>query len=119
MINIFFILFLCVLCGLKIMIDIEEKHLIEIRRILQQQVPDCEVRAFGSRIDGTAKKFSDLDLALVGPEKLNRRIKSLLKEAFAASNIPMTVDILDYNAVSKEFQAVIDRRYEIIQQKPA
>ncbi len=29
------------------MIDVEEKYLAEIRRILGEHVPDCEVRVFG------------------------------------------------------------------------
>ena len=33
------------------MIDIEEKYLAEIRRILGEHVSDCEVRAFGSSVD--------------------------------------------------------------------
>jgi predicted nucleotidyltransferase len=99
------------------MIDIEEKHLIEIKRILSEQVPDCEVRVFGSRAEGKAEKFSDLDLVLIGSVKLDRRRIERLKDAFAASNLPMTVDVLDYNAISKEFQAVVDKQYEVIQQK--
>jgi len=41
-----------------------------------------------------------------------------LREAFAESNLPFRVEILDYNAISKEFQAVIDKQYEVVQQKP-
>jgi predicted nucleotidyltransferase len=48
------------------MIDIEERYLAEIQRILSEWAPDCEVRAFGSRIGGNAEKYSDLDLVLVG-----------------------------------------------------
>jgi len=97
------------------MIDIEEKYLAEIRRILTEHVPDCEVRAFGSRIDGTAEKFSDLDLVLVAAEKLDWRRIEALKDAFAASDLPMIVDVHDYNAVSEDFRAVINKRYEVIQ----
>jgi predicted nucleotidyltransferase len=100
------------------MIDIEEKYLVEIRQILNEQVPDCEVRVFGSRIEGKAGKFSDLDLVLIGSGKLNWRRIELLKDVLAASNLPMTVDVLDYNAISKEFRAVVDKRYEVIQEKP-
>ena len=101
------------------MIDIEEKYMAEIRRIINEHVPDCEVRAFGSRIEGKAEQFSDLDLVLVGSEKLNWRRIERLKDAFAASNLPMTVDVLDWHAASKEFQAVVDKQYEVIQQKSA
>jgi len=70
------------------MVDLDEKYLDEIIWILAEKVSDCEVRAFGSRIEGKAKKFSDLDLALVDSEKLNwRRIESL-KDAFSSSDHP-------------------------------
>jgi predicted nucleotidyltransferase len=96
------------------MIDIEEKYLAEIRRILCEHVSDCEVRAFGSRLEGKAREFSDLDLVLVGSEKLNwRRIESL-KDAFASSNLPMTIDVIDWHAISDEFRAIIENNYEVI-----
>jgi predicted nucleotidyltransferase len=99
------------------MIDIDEKYLAQIRRILGEHVPDCEVRAFGSRIEGKAKKFSDLDLALVGGEKLSwRRIESL-KDAFSSSDIPIIVDVIDWHAISDEFRAVIENNYEVIQER--
>ena len=99
------------------MIDVEEKYLAEIRRILGEHVPDCEVRVFGSRIEGKARDFSDLDLVLVGSEKLNWRRIELLKDAFASSNMPMTIDVLDWHAISDEFRAMIEDNYEIIQIK--
>jgi len=99
------------------MIDIDEKYLAEIRRILGEHVPHCEVRAFGSRLEGKAKKFSDLDLALVGSEKLNwRRIESL-KDTFSSSDIPIIVDVIDWHAISDEFRAIIENNYEIIQER--
>jgi len=99
------------------MIDVEEKYLAEIRRILGEYVSDCEVRVFGSRIEGKAHDFSDLDLVLVGSEKLNWRRIELLKDAFASSNLPMTVDVIDWHAISDEFRAVIGDNYEVIQEK--
>jgi uncharacterized protein len=99
------------------MIDIEEKYLIEIKRILSELAPDCEVRAFGSRVEGKAKKYSDLDLVLIGSVKLGWQRIGRLKDAFAASNLPMTVDVIDYNAISEEFRQIINKQYEIIQEK--
>ena len=99
------------------MIDIEEKYLAEIRRILGEHASDCEVRVFGSRLEGKAHDFSDLDLVLVGNEKLNWRKIELLKDAFASSNIPITVDVIDWHAISDEFRNIIENNYEIIQNK--
>jgi predicted nucleotidyltransferase len=99
------------------MIDIEEKYLAEIQRILNEQAPKCEVRVFGSRIEGNADKYSDLDLVLVGNEKLDWQKIESLKDAFAASGLPMTVDVIDWHTTSDEFKAVIEKSYEIIQIK--
>ncbi len=99
------------------MIDIEEKYLSEILRILNEQVPDCEVRAFGSRIEGNAEKYSDLDLVLVGDEKLNWRKIESLKDVFSASDLPIIVDVIDWHSISNEFKAVIEKSYEVIQKK--
>ena len=99
------------------MIDVEEKYLAEIRRILAEHVSDCEVRVFGSRIEGKARDFSDLDLALVGSEKINWQRIELLKDAFASSDMPMTIDVIDWHAISDEFRAVIENHYEVIQEK--
>ena len=99
------------------MIDVEEKYLAEIRRILSEHVSGCEVRVFGSRIEGKARDFSDIDLVLVGSEKLNWRKIELLKDTFASSNIPMTVDVIDWHAISDEFRAIIEKNYETIQKR--
>lgn len=99
------------------MINVEEKHLAEIRRILREHVSDCEVRVFGSRIEGKARDFSDLDLVLVGSEKLNWRRIELLKDAFASSDLPMTIDVIDWHAISDEFRAAIKNNYEVIQEE--
>lgn len=53
------------------MIDLTPKSLETIQRILAEHVPQCEVRAFGSRVKWTATDYSDLDLAIVGSETLS------------------------------------------------
>ena len=100
------------------MIDVAERHLETIKRILAEYVDDCEVRAFGSRGNGTATKHSDLDLAIVGKGKIERRVKMLLREAFEESDLPFRVDVIDYNTVSESFRAIIDENYEVIQNMP-
>ena len=47
------------------MIDVSPRDLEIVRRILRDRVPDCEVWAFGSRTNHTARTYSDLDLAIV------------------------------------------------------
>lgn len=100
------------------MIDVAERHLETIKRILAQYVGNCEVRAFGSRGNGTATEYSDLDLAIVGKSKIERRVKTLLREAFEESDLPFRVEFVDYNTLSDAFRAIIEEKYEVIQEKP-
>ena len=99
------------------MINVSPGHLETIKQILAAFAGGFEVRIFGSRINGTAGDHSDLDLAFVGPDKMERRTKVLLKEAFEESALPFRVDVVDYNAISDEFRAIVDNKYEILQEK--
>jgi predicted nucleotidyltransferase len=87
-----------------------------IHAIISEHVPDCTVLAFGSRQKGTHSETSDLDLAvaLAGKQKLGMAAIGRIKEAFMESDIPYTVDVLDYNGVSDTFRAIIDKGHEVI-----
>ena len=96
------------------MLDLETKAIDELVSILSEHVPECEVRAFGSRVCGGARRYSDLDLVVVGKEKLDWRRLEALKDAFAESNLPITVDVLDWHAIAEEFRRIIADRYVIV-----
>jgi len=97
------------------MIDIPLAHLETVKRILAGYVPSCEVRAFGSRVTGTAKKHSDLDLAIVGTRVQDAETMRLLREAFEESDLPFRVDVIDWHAISDKFRAVIEKAFEVLQ----
>ncbi len=97
------------------MIDLPLSQLETVKRILAEQVPQCEVRVFGSRIKQTAKAWSDLDLAVFGAAKIKKQNLYDLKEALEESDLPIRVDVLDWHAISPEFQAVINADYEVVQ----
>ncbi|MBU0701053.1 nucleotidyltransferase domain-containing protein [bacterium] len=99
------------------MIDTADEQLRIIEEILQKHVADCEVRAFGSRCRGTARNYSDLDLAIVGDTRLDWRLIENIKEAFSESDLPFRVDVLDWYAISPEFRGVIEAGYEVIQSR--
>lgn len=77
--------------------------------------PECEVRVFGSRVEGTAKPHSDLDLAVVGPAPLGWRRLGRLKEACQGSTLSVRVDVMDWHRLGENFRRLIERRYEVIQ----
>lgn len=90
--------------GIDRKIALTEKELVIVTDILKNY-PNAIV--FGSRIKGTSKKFSDLDLCLKEP--ISGAQHELLKEAFENSDLPFTVDLIIYSQVDNAFKKIIDR----------
>ncbi len=90
----------------------------ELEALLQEHVPDAEVWAYGSRVNGMAHEASDLDLVLRGPnlERIPTLQFSDLKEDLQESSIPILVDIHDWARIPKSFHNVIASDYEVMQQ---
>jgi len=96
------------------MISIQEAHLDMLKNVLRSFLPNCEIRAFGSRVKGTNREYSDLDLAIVSEGKIDNRTLWKIKNALMESRLPFRVDVLDYNAISEKFKEIINSDYEII-----
>jgi type I restriction enzyme S subunit len=86
-----------------------------VRAILQRHVPGHEVWLFGSRANGTAKPFSDLDLAILSTQPLPLSILAELADDFSESDLPFKVDIVDWATTSESFRKVIEAERVILQ----
>ncbi len=82
---------------------IEEKHLEIINAILAKY--PYTFYAFGSRVKGAPKKFSDLDVCFI--EKIPIIEKNHLEEDFEESDLPYKVDLLDWYQCDEAFQHLI------------
>lgn len=100
------------------MIDLRSDFLEIVIGILEKYIPNIEVWAFGSRVAWTAKEFSDLDLAIINNEALDKKVLLNLEEAFEESDLPIKVDIVEFCKVSKEFQEIIKKNYEVLIANP-
>lgn len=89
------------------MLDLTEQQLAIVRDILARHLPGVEVRAFGSRVDGTAGKTSDLDLALMTERPLSLQTLGRLRDAFSESDLSFRVDIVDWSSIGEDFRSVI------------
>ena len=96
------------------MLDVAKGHLDQVKTLLKKFLPEIEVRAFGSRVTGKAKSYSDLDLVLLSAEPIPLRTMALLKEAFSESDLPFKVDLVDWSLISEEFRKVIDQKNIVI-----
>lgn len=78
-------------------------------------MPDAEIIVFGSRIHGTAKLWSDLNLAIKAKSPLDWKLLAEIKEAFQESELPFRVDILVWNDISAAFRKAIESNgYEML-----
>ena len=95
-------------------LDLRPEHLQLVLRILKEHVPDLEVRAFGSRIQGNAKPHSDLDIAIMTAQPLSLNAMANLQDAFGESSLPMKIDVLDWQTISPEFRTLIEKKNIVI-----
>jgi type I restriction enzyme S subunit len=91
------------------MIDLTPQHLKLVRDVLTQMIPGVRVCAFGSRVTGKAKRFSDLDLAIMGNEPIATSLLYQIKDAFEESDLPIRVDIVDWHQIGDDFKKIIQK----------
>lgn len=96
-------------------IDINAAHKAIVCDILKQHVPQYAVWAFGSRVTGKAKPYSDLDLAIITQQPLDLSTSAVLTEVFEASDLPYKVDIVDWAITSAAFRKIISSDKVILQ----
>lgn len=96
------------------MIDISAEQQETIRQILDKYVPNRKIMVFGSRTSQASKPYSDLDLAIMGDEPVELGTLGLLKDAFAESDLPFRVDVLQWCRTSPEFRKVIEPQLQPI-----
>lgn len=96
------------------MIYLDKDQLTIVKSILKKHLPNKQVVAFGSRVSGSFKTYSDLDLCVMGETPLSFLALANIREAFSKSDLPIKVDIVDWQSITPEFQAIIKARNEPI-----
>lgn len=96
-------------------LQLTEQELLIVKTILQDQLAGIPVWAYGSRTKGTAKYYSDLDLAVITQEPLTFQKLATLENAFSDSELEWKVDILDSASASEEFKRIVLKHYIALQ----
>jgi predicted nucleotidyltransferase len=103
-------------------LELRADELAIVRQILQHRVPSLEVWAFGSRVNGKAKPYSDLDLAVISVEPLTMKVLAALVDDFSESDLPFKVDVIDWASTQETFRALIAQEKTVLlagsQQQP-
>jgi uncharacterized protein len=86
------------------MLHLQERHKELLRGILRPYV-DYDIRAYGSRVKGTQRALSDLDLCVMKP--IPSKEYNLLVMALEESDLPIFVSVAEWPALSESFKELI------------
>ena len=84
----------------------QREQVIDIVKNIVEQPHD--IFAYGSRVKGQARPYSDLDLLIKAKQKLSIETLYKLKDAFEFSDLPFRVDVQDWYGMGESFKANID-----------
>jgi predicted nucleotidyltransferase len=96
---------------------IRDKDKLEIIKIAKETIKTpSQIWAFGSRVNGDAHDTSDLDLVIVSNSNKKIDIDEFMsfKEALRDSNIPILIQVLDWNRIPESFHKNILMKYEVL-----
>lgn len=94
------------------MIQLSPEQIQVTKDILAQYAPGKQACAFGSRVQGTARPTSDLDVLILGNEAMQPEHRADLKLAFSESSLPFFVDIVEQARISPKFFEQIAKQAE-------
>lgn len=89
------------------MIDLEDKYVEFIKNTVYSVLPDVEIFIYGSRVQGKARKYSDVDIALKGDIPFDDLLK--IRGIFENSAFPYKVDIVDLDSLKPDFFRIIEK----------
>lgn len=90
-----------------------EHYLRYVVEEIERHVPEATVWAFGSRVKGSCRAESDLDLAVVCDEETAKKL-ARLGLVFTESDVPFRVQLLDFNRLPENMQENIKKDYVVL-----
>lgn len=92
------------------MVNIEKKHLEILKNVLKKY--SYTFYAYGSRVTGNNRKYSDLDLCY--RETIPSKIILDITEELEESDIPFRVDLVYWNNMPEGFRKLIEKDLIVI-----
>lgn len=95
-------------------IQIPDNHLRLLRQIVQKHVDTTKYQpiVFGSRVNGKARKYSDVDLGFLSAEPLSQKTLYRVMDDLEESDLPYTVDVVDFATADPKFKRFALETYE-------
>ena len=95
-------------------IDLSPGHLDVVQKLLQSHLAGVEIWAYGSRVKGNARRYSDLDLVAFITRDHAAQLNEL-RHAFEDSDLPFRVDLFAWEEIPESFHSQIRQSYMVIQ----
>lgn len=92
------------------------RHVQYILEQIKLYVPEATVWAFGSRVKGSHRPASDLDLAVLCDKETAKRQLPKLNDVFVESDVPFKIQLLDFNRLPENMQQNIKKEFVIVHQ---
>ena len=92
-------------------LGLSSEDLSALLALLDRYVPEAEVWAFGSRVQGNARPFSDLDLAIIQEAPIDVHTKAELRYELSESSLPIKIDLVEWSRTSPAFQEAIQQSH--------
>ena len=93
------------------MLDLPSRHRRTLEALLREYLPEVEVWAYGSRVNGRCHAGSDLDLVIRGPglQRIPAARLAGFADAVGDSTIPFLVEARDWARLPENFRREIVR----------
>lgn len=98
------------------MIKLNSKYTSMLNQIFDAYCKNAEIWAYGSRMNGDCHDGSDLDLVVINFGEKGKNLGEL-KQLINDSDIPILVDISEFDKLPPSFQNEIKRNSEIFYKK--
>lgn len=95
-------------------IDIPPEQRKALLALLNRFIPDVAVWAYGSRVKGSARPNSDLDLVVFTTPEQKPVVAELKDELAESSKIPFIVDLHVWDEIPERFREIILKEYLVL-----
>ena len=97
-------------------LHLKSRHWITLEDLLRKHLPNVEVWAYGSRVNGRSHEGSDLDLVLRGPnlKKLPAGQLADFEDAVRESTLPFLIEARDWARLPESFHQKIEREHVVL-----
>lgn len=81
--------------------------MLSIQQSIQPLLPNdaYKVFLFGSRVTGTNRRFSDIDIGIIGDKPLSGKNYCDIVESLEQSDVPYHMDVVDFACVSDKVKS--------------